>query len=192
MKYTVRTIDNKFIKMKEDNTYEISETEYTLFDTADDAKQFIYTHKDELKMYLPCVVYNKKNSIKLVKKNKKKTIQLEDGTVVEKSEHISFNKTTRKQVYRKSEGHCMLCGKFVDYEDFTVDHIVPLAKGGTNDISNLQCTCKRCNTIKQDIMPDELVEVLTEMIEYDIKKNKHSVSKRLFKVLLKEKFSFRK
>ena len=191
MKYTVRTINNKFIKIQEGNTYTISETEYTLFDTTNAAKLFINEHKDELKTYLPCV-YTEKNSIKLVKKNKKKTVQLEDGTVIEKTERITFNKTTRKEVYRKSEGHCMLCGKFVDYEDFTVDHIIPLAKGGTNDISNLQCTCKRCNTIKQDIMPDELIDVLTEMIEYDIKKNKHSVGKRLLKVLLKEKFSFRK
>lgn len=191
MKYTVRTINNKFIKMKEDNTYTLSDIDYTLFDTTDDAKQFINDHKEELKKYVVCI-YTEKNSIKLAKKNKKRFVQLEDGAVVEKSERISFNKTTRKEVYRKSEGHCMLCGKFVDYEDFTVDHIVPLAKGGTNDISNLQCACKRCNTIKQDIMPDELIEVLTEMIEYDIKKNKHSVSKRLFKVLLKEKFSFRK
>ena len=48
-----------------------------------------------------------------------------------------INVTIRKSIYRESEGYCQLCGKFVDYEDFTIDHIVPLAKGGTNNIKNL-------------------------------------------------------
>lgn len=30
----------------------------------------------------------------------------------------------------------------------TVDHVVPLARGGTNDLANLQVLCKRCNSAK--------------------------------------------
>ena len=45
MKYTVRTKDNKFIKVKNDNTYTISETEYTLFDTTDAANSLLTSIK---------------------------------------------------------------------------------------------------------------------------------------------------
>lgn len=42
-------------------------------------------------------------------------------------------------------GICPACGKPCRP---TVDHIVPLSKGGTNDISNLQPLCKSCNCRK--------------------------------------------
>jgi 5-methylcytosine-specific restriction endonuclease McrA len=35
----------------------------------------------------------------------------------------------------------------------TVDHFIPLAKGGTNGKSNLLVTCWRCNVIKADSHP---------------------------------------
>lgn len=35
----------------------------------------------------------------------------------------------------------------------TVDHFIPLSKGGSNELSNLFLSCKRCNTIKDAQKP---------------------------------------
>jgi 5-methylcytosine-specific restriction protein A len=42
------------------------------------------------------------------------------------------------------EPYCRWCGR--PAED--VDHIVPLARGGTNDEANLQSLCRRCHVAK--------------------------------------------
>ncbi len=36
----------------------------------------------------------------------------------------------------------------------TIDHIIPKSKGGTNDMTNLQPMCSRCNQKKADTLPD--------------------------------------
>ena len=51
----------------------------------------------------------------------------------------------RNQVYDR-DGHACLCCGSVDA--LTVDHIVPVAKGGDNDIDNLQTLCVECNVQK--------------------------------------------
>lgn len=52
---------------------------------------------------------------------------------------------------------CGLCGELVDRERRhpdplapSLDHILPLARGGTNDLSNLQISHLRCNLRKRD------------------------------------------
>ena len=44
---------------------------------------------------------------------------------------------------------CTVCG--VPYETH-VDHIIPLARGGTDDLKNLQPLCAACNLRKKDVM----------------------------------------
>ena len=37
----------------------------------------------------------------------------------------------------------------------TVDHWIPLCRGGTNAMVNLVCACSRCNELKGNCMPDD-------------------------------------
>lgn len=50
-----------------------------------------------------------------------------------------------KRKVRSSGGRCVFCKS---QDKITIDHIIPLSKGGTNDIRNLQPLCNRCNAGK--------------------------------------------
>jgi 5-methylcytosine-specific restriction endonuclease McrA len=46
------------------------------------------------------------------------------------------------------DGHCLCCAR-IDLP-LEKDHVVPLSKGGSNSIENLQPLCKPCNSSKRD------------------------------------------
>lgn len=49
---------------------------------------------------------------------------------------------------RKYDFRCLRCGKRAPDIRLTVDHVIPLELGGTNDIDNLQPLCFECNSGK--------------------------------------------
>ncbi len=52
---------------------------------------------------------------------------------------------TRKRVIAR-DGRCLLCGSAANLE---VDHVVPVARGGTSDdVVNLQTLCSSCDARK--------------------------------------------
>jgi 5-methylcytosine-specific restriction endonuclease McrA len=59
-----------------------------------------------------------------------------------------------KALYAAQSGACVYCRADLN-EGFHVDHIVPLARGGSNWITNLQLTCGYCNRSKGAIDPIE-------------------------------------
>ena len=58
-------------------------------------------------------------------------------------------KIDRQKVYEKYNGHCAYCGKVITIKDMQVDHILPKRLGGTDDIDNLNSSCRLCNHYKR-------------------------------------------
>ena len=48
------------------------------------------------------------------------------------------------------EGRCNLCRHEIEFRHMEVDHVIPRAKGGPDDDSNLQLLCGHCNRVKRD------------------------------------------
>ena len=42
---------------------------------------------------------------------------------------------------------------------FTIDHVVPLAEGGTNDFENLKACCFQCNNKKASLSKEDFEEI---------------------------------
>lgn len=51
--------------------------------------------------------------------------------------------------------YCRYCHRMMDLVDATVDHIVPLARGGPDDETNWKLCCSECNNSKGSISLDE-------------------------------------
>ena len=69
----------------------------------------------------------------------------------------------------------------------TLDHIVPLAMNGEDDVSNLQCTCEACNLFKGSVLPYDFIDRVTEIFLYqmDQKEGKRLLWKIVHKILNK-------
>ena len=66
-------------------------------------------------------------------------------------------------LFGQQEGLCGGCKVMFPFRNFTVDHIVPQSRGGTDHLENLQLLCGACNSMKGDRDQAYLVARLQEM-----------------------------
>jgi len=72
---------------------------------------------------------------------------------------MSRTRWARKVLIVKHGGRCYLCGEAVELGDeaspryATLDHVIPLSKGGADNISNLALACRKCNQDKGASLP---------------------------------------
>jgi len=69
-------------------------------------------------------------------------------------------KALRKSVWwqqQRQAGVCHYCKQKVAAEDITMDHIVPVARGGTSTKGNIVPACQVCNTQKKTAIPAEQI-----------------------------------
>ena len=55
------------------------------------------------------------------------------------------------------QGVCRYCGKKFPPEELTLDHIVPVARGGKSTRGNLAVCCLECNRRKKYLTPAEML-----------------------------------
>lgn len=79
-----------------------------------------------------------------------------------------FTKLERQEIYNKANGRCALCGRKVLFDEFTIDHIVPIAMNGSDDMENLQCTCVSCNQFKGACLPENFQERINQLFMYQM------------------------
>lgn len=64
---------------------------------------------------------------------------------------------------RLAKGQCGYCGRQVAPCDLTMDHIVPVARGGRSTKGNVTPACKSCNAGKKQLLPMEWEACLNQL-----------------------------
>lgn len=75
----------------------------------------------------------------------------------------SYTKDDISRILDAQKGRCAICRTNIR-KRFQIDHIVPLAKGGSNFPSNLQILCKTCNCRKQAKDPIDFMRSIGRLL----------------------------
>ena len=71
----------------------------------------------------------------------------------------SIPKSMRSKIYSRDRHTCQFCLRSPGLEELTIDHLVPLVHGGSDEITNYVTCCRSCNTAKADQPLEEFVRL---------------------------------
>lgn len=92
-----------------------------------------------------------------------------------------ISQNTRQAIFSRDKFECQYCGA---HDDLTIDHIVPLTQGGTNEDDNLITACVSCNSYKGTLTLEELAKKLETTSLGNMSLNRVSnILNRVFKKL---------
>lgn len=57
---------------------------------------------------------------------------------------------SRTNVYLRDHGQCQYCGERISRNESTLDHVIPVSKGGKTTWENCTTACAPCNSSKSD------------------------------------------
>lgn len=61
------------------------------------------------------------------------------------AKRTQLTKSQRFEIFKRDMFTCQYCGKSAPEVILEVDHVIPIAEGGTNDAFNLITSCRDCN-----------------------------------------------
>ncbi len=75
-----------------------------------------------------------------------------------------------KELWEKSDGRCMRCGKQLEENDAVIDYIFPRRYGGSDRAENLRLLCHECNCILADrpfLYDSKVQKYLQQVLSHD-------------------------
>jgi hypothetical protein len=79
---------------------------------------------------------------------------------------MAVTKRTRFEVLKRDNHTCRYCGGVAPDAILTVDHVLPISLGGSDDPTNLVAACRDCNMGKASTSPTE--EVVADVKQSDL------------------------
>ena len=73
--------------------------------------------------------------------------------------HLPYNYL---DLLKKLYTYCKYCNLDLTINNYHIDHIIPLSKGGLHDFDNLQLICVRCNLSKNNKTEEEFILYLSK------------------------------
>lgn len=130
---------------------------------------------------------HKRNKNKVVDRIVKRTETVRSGLIQRSKKHcVECNVTVEelRQLIIDAYGKkCRYCDKIIVINNLVVDHIVPISKGGTSNIDNLQVICKTSNSMKGSLT-EEHFQMLRDWLETVPEELKKDISIRLAKGIM--------
>jgi 5-methylcytosine-specific restriction endonuclease McrA len=84
-------------------------------------------------------------------------LQADDKTVRREREKARALRKSNWWKARLAEGRCHYCGRIFKPEELTMDHVVPVARGGRSSKGNVVPCCKPCNSRKKLMTPVDMI-----------------------------------
>ncbi len=78
----------------------------------------------------------------------------------EKARHLRQSAWWMRKIQK---GECYYCHRIVGRNGLTMDHVVPLSRGGKSRKGNIVPACKQCNSKKKYLLPIEWEEYLKSL-----------------------------
>lgn len=105
--------------------------------------------------------------------------------VVKRSKGGSNQTTARRRTFDEQIGVCCYCGNVFEFVNWTIDHITPLSRGGSNKTENKIGCCSNCNTRKGNLTAEEFRSCFTTMPNGSVRLNSGK-TKTMLAVLTRE------
>lgn len=103
---------------------------------------------------------------------------------------IFDRKAAWKFVLARDGFKCRWCGRITtetNYGQMTIEHIIPIVRGGTNDEGNLCMAHERCNLLKRDVLHDDPAwQKIVEMLRAGYLPNSFAIRKILTDMICQE------
>jgi len=87
----------------------------------------------------------------------------DEATIRRERQKARELRKTRWWQQKTAAGRCHYCGRVFAHADLTMDHLVPLARGGKSSKGNLVPACKDCNNRKKILLPLEWQDYLEHL-----------------------------
>jgi 5-methylcytosine-specific restriction endonuclease McrA len=82
-------------------------------------------------------------------------LDIDEETIKRERQKARELRETQWWKRRLAKGVCGYCGGPTPPRDLTMDHIVPISRGGRTTKGNVVPACKKCNNAKKHLLPME-------------------------------------